>query len=95
MSKAGNPCLEHNKELEKALVRIKEKCPEEAGVWVAYLEGRVMDAAEGAWYAEGVRVERFVAMCHFSRTLAKMWRDADGLEPEEGEKPKYDRSIDQ
>lgn len=95
MSRCGNPSLERDKELEKALVRIKSQCPEEAELALGRLEAYALRLADDAAASGGEASGRYLGMYQLARTVAQLVRDADGLEPEPGEKPKYDRSIDQ
>ena len=100
MSKCGNPTLTTNPELEKALVRMKAKCPEEADLLCQWLETTAQKIADDATLAAGGvgtwEVSRFLLGGYrMARTVREAIMDADGLEPEEGAKPKYDRSIDQ
>lgn len=94
--------LAGDKELEMALVRLKAKCPEECGLVLERLETdarrfaaaaatMATDPTPGAWEA----ARGLMAAYGRVHATAAALREADGLEPEEGEKPKYDRSIDQ
>jgi len=102
VSKSGNPMLAQDKELEMALVRLKAKCPEDcelvlgrlerdAGKFAADAAKLAADPSPGMWEAG-----RFVMGAYRAiSTLVAAVREADGEEPEAGEKQKYDRSIDE